>query len=242
MTTEPILTLENVSIGYDPAKAVIENLSFSLMKGEKIALMGANGAGKSTLLKALIGLIPYHSGRIQVKGLNLPSGPAQAATLKAVRAIMGYTFQEVDDQLFMNTVYDDVAFGPRNQGLHEDAVKERVQQALSTVGQLHNSHRPPYKLSGGEKRAVAIATVLSMTPEILLMDEPESGLDGFSRKRLASLLKSLDHAVLFTTHDLTFAKNVADRIILLNDGQIVLEGESHEVLAQTETLEAYHIL
>ncbi len=181
----------------------LNGISFHIGHGESVALVGANGAGKSTLLMHLNGCLAATQG-----ALSIGDYPVTAKNLKAVRRSVGMVFQDPDDQLFMPTVFDDVAFGPLNLGLPEAEVERKVMQALETVGVPHLCKRPPYKLSGGEKRAVAIATVLAMSPDILVMDEPSSSLDPRARRRLIELLKTFEHTKIIATHDLDMAMDL----------------------------------
>jgi len=214
-----IVQADNLSYTYPDGTAGINQISFRITHGESVALVGANGAGKSTLLLHLNGcLIPIQGEMI------IGDSPVNKKSLKAVRRSVGMVFQNSDDQLFMPTVFDDVAFGPINLGMQEAEVEKRVHHALETVGAFHLVHRPPYKLSGGEKRAVAIATVLATSPDILVMDEPTSNLDPVSRRRLIHLLNSFEHTKIIATHDLDMALDVCERTIVLHKGEITADG------------------
>lgn len=214
-----IVQAENLSYTYPDGTTGINNISFKITHGQSVALVGANGAGKSTLLLHLNGcLIPLEGE------MRIGDSPVNKKSLKAVRRSVGMVFQNSDDQLFMPTVFDDVAFGPINLGMQEAEVEKRVRHALETVGALHLIHRPPYKLSGGEKRAVAIATVLATSPDILVMDEPTSNLDPVSRRRLIHLLNSFEHSKIIATHDLDMALDVCERTIVLHKGEITADG------------------
>jgi cobalt/nickel transport system ATP-binding protein len=197
----------------------LNGVSFRITHGESVAVVGANGAGKSTLLLHLNGFLSATHGQVRIGDY-----PVTVKNLKNVRRSVGMVFQEPDDQLFMPTVFDDVAFGPLNLGLPESEVEAKVIQALETVGVPHLRKRPPYKLSGGEKRAVAIATVLAMSPDILVMDEPTSDLDPMSRRRLIDLLKTFRHTKIFATHDLDMALDLCERTIVLHRGRITADG------------------
>jgi cobalt/nickel transport system ATP-binding protein len=202
----------------------LNGVSFHIGHGESVALVGANGAGKSTLLMHLNGCLTATQGVMRIGDY-----PVTAKNLKAVRRTVGMVFQDPDDQLFMPTVFDDVAFGPLNLGLPETEVEQKVMQALETVGVSHLRKRPPYKLSGGEKRSVAIAAVLSMSPDILVMDEPSSSLDPNSRRRLIELLKTFNHTKIIATHDLDMALDLCQRTIILHQGRIMADAPTFEI-------------
>ncbi len=210
---------------------VLKELSFRITHGEAVAVVGANGAGKSTLLLQLTGCLLPTSGEIRVGDL-----PVTRKTLEVVRRAVGMVFQEADDQLFMPTVFDDVAFGPRNLGLAEGEVAARVTDALATVGAAHLPQRPPYRLSGGEKRAVSIATVLAMHPDILVLDEPSANLDPRSRRQLIELLQAFEHTRIIATHDLDLVRQVCTRTLVLYQGRIVADGETDGILSNEELL------
>lgn len=214
-----IVQADNLHHTYPDGNAGINSISFRITHGESVALVGANGAGKSTLLLHLNGCLIPTRGEIQIGDY-----PLSKKNLKTVRRSVGMVFQNPDDQLFMPTVFDDVAFGPINLGMHEAEVEKRVVQALETVGAAHLVNRPPYKLSGGEKRAVAIATVLATSPDILVMDEPSSNLDPISRKRLITLLSTFKHTKIIATHDLDMALDLCERTIVLHKGKITADG------------------
>ncbi|PKM51130.1 MAG: cobalt ABC transporter ATP-binding protein [Firmicutes bacterium HGW-Firmicutes-7] len=220
----------NITFIYPDGHQALKDISFTLSQRESIGIIGANGAGKSTLLLLLLGILFPNEGTISVGGL-----PVTKKTLPHIREKIGLAFQNPDDQLFMTTVYDDVAFGPRNYKLNEDEVEKRVVQALEIVGILHLKTRAPYKLSGGEKRAAAIASVLSMHPDILILDEPTNALDPKSRRRLINLLSTFNHPKIIATHDLDMLFNLCERTIILKDGQIMADGLTTDLLAD-ETL------
>ncbi|RJP96076.1 MAG: ABC transporter ATP-binding protein [Desulfobacteraceae bacterium] len=202
----------------------LNGISFHIGHGESVALVGANGAGKSTLLMHLNGCLTATQGELSIGGY-----PVIAKNLKVVRRSVGMVFQDPDDQLFMPTVFDDVAFGPLNLGFPVAEVERKVTQALETVGVPHLCKRPPFKLSGGEKRAVAIASVLSMSPDILVMDEPSSSLDPRARRRLIELLKTFEHTKIIATHDLDMAMDLCQRTIVLHGGRITADGPTREI-------------
>lgn len=210
---------------YPDGTEALNGVSFRITHGESVALVGANGAGKSTLLLHLNGYLTPTRGEVRIGDV-----PLTRATVVAARRAVGMVFQDADDQLFMPTVYEDVAFGPLNAGLPPDDIEQRVVSALERVGMAHLRNRPPYKLSAGEKRAVAIATVLAMLPDILVMDEPSSHLDPRGRRRLIELLKSFKHTKITATHDLELVVELCSRVIVLDGGKVVAEGSTVELL------------
>ena len=225
-----IVEAKDLHYTYPDGTVGLSGVSFRITHGESVALVGENGAGKSTLLLHLNGFLSAARGEIRVGGY-----PLNSKNLNIVRRAVGMVFQNPDDQLFMPTVFDDVAFGPLNLGLEDSDVKTRVLQALDTVGAAHLKKRPPYKLSQGEKRSVAIATVLAMSPDILVMDEPTSSLDPISRSRLIELLKTFRHTKIIATHDLDMAMDLCERTIVLHEGKITADGPTHK-LFQDEAL------
>jgi len=217
---------------YPDGHEAIRNISFSIRHGESVGIIGANGAGKSTLLMLLMGVVFPSHGEVLIGDVQITK-----KTLPIIRQRLGMVFQDPDDQLFMTTVYDDVAFGPRNYKLSETEVESRVIHALEMVGIAHLEDRAPFKLSGGEKRAAAIASVLSMQPDVLLMDEPTSALDPKSRRRVMGLLRSFEHTKIITSHDMDMVFEICKRIIVIKDGEIAADGNTIEILANPELLE-----
>ena len=209
-----IVEARELAYTYPDGNMALKNISFLITHGESVAIVGANGAGKSTLLMHLNGHLLPGKGSLRVGDF-----PLTKETVHNIRRSVGMVFQDSDDQLFMPTVYDDVAFGPVNMGLPVEVVKERVNSTLETAGVLHLINRPTHRLSGGEKRSVAIATVLSMSPDILVMDEPTSNLDPKARRRLIELLKSFKHTKIIATHDLDMAIDLCERTIIIKDGK-----------------------
>ncbi len=230
------LDVADLCFEYPDGTVALKGVSFRLEHGEAVGLVGANGAGKSTMLLALAGLVLPTGGAVNVGGTILSKG-----TLGEIRRRMGFVFQDPEDQLFMPTVFDDVAFGPLNQGLSVGEVPARVSEALESVGAGHLSDRPTYRLSGGEKRAVAIATTLSMLPDILVMDEPSTGLDPRGRRLLIGLLKKFSHTRLVATHDLDLVLEVCPRTIVLHDGKIAADGPTLEMFRDRSLLERCHL-
>lgn len=227
-----IIEGKNLKYSYPDGQQALKGISFRILHGESVGIVGANGAGKSTLLMHLVGVLFPNEGEISVGGI-----PVTKKTLPFIRQRVGMVFQNPDDQLFMATVYDDVAFGPRNYRLPEEEVEKRVRNSLETVGTLHLIDRPPYRLSGGEKRMVSIATVLAMNPDILVMDEPSSALDPKSRRRLINLLRGFTHTKIIATHDLDMVMELCERTIVLSEGKIVIDGATGEILSNGELMD-----
>ena len=220
-----IVQAENISYTYPDGNKALKNISFLITHGESVAFVGANGAGKSTLLMHLNGHLLPGGGSLRVGDF-----PLTRETVQSIRRSIGMVFQDSDDQLFMPTVFDDVAFGPLNMGLPVEVVKQRVEQTLETVGVLHLINRPTHRLSGGEKRSVAIATVLSMSPDLLVMDEPTSILDPKARRRLIELLQSFKHTKIIATHDLDMVLDLCERTIIIREGEVAADGKSIDIL------------
>lgn len=228
-----IVELKDLHYRYPDGNPALDGISFRITHGETVAIVGANGAGKSTLLLHLNGCLIPETGTVRVGDF-----PLTRKTLDHVRRTVGMVFQDPDDQLFMPSVFEDVAFGPLNLGLPPEDVMERVNAALTTVGALHLKDRPPYRLSGGEKRSVAIASVLSMSPSILVMDEPTSNLDPKSRRQLIQLLKTFEHTIIVATHDLDMVLDLCARTIVLKKGRVAADGPSIDILQNAELLDA----
>lgn len=225
--------LRNLHYTYPDGMEAVRGVNLQIHHGEAVAIVGANGAGKSTLLTLLVGILFPTKGEIRIG-----ETPLTKKTLPLIRQRIGYTFQNPDNQLFMTKVYDDVAFGPRNYQIEEPEVERRVVKALGTVGSIHLINRASYKLSGGEKRSVAIASVLSMEPDILIMDEPTAALDPKSRRRLIELLKGFSHTKIIATHDLDMALELCERTIVVKEGSIVSDGPSLELLSNAKLMES----
>ena len=225
------IDVNDVSFAYDNSGRVLENISLHVGEHESVGVIGANGAGKSTLLKLLVGLCMPATGEIRIEEV-----PVRKDTLSIIREKIGYVFQDSDSQLFMSTVREDVAFAPVNYGLPEDEVARRVDNALAMVNATHLADRPVYKLSGGEKKLVSIATILSMTPDIILMDEPTIALDPRNRRNLISVLNSFEHLKIIASHDLDFVRQVCSRVIFVSDGRIIYDGNPQDILDNEEYL------
>ena len=233
-TENKILCADQVTVVGTGGVNILDGVSFTLTAGEKVALIGENGAGKSTLLMSLVGITPIESGNVHVNQIEL-----NKKNLAKIRAETGVVFQNPDDQLFMPKVYDDIAFGPRNLGIAEDEINVRIDTVLEKLGISHLRERMTGRLSGGEKRRIAIATVLVMNPSVLLFDEPSSFLDPKSRRLLIKELLSLQYTQFIATHDLDLALEVCDRVIVLQNGKIQAEGTVKEILTNQELLEKF---
>lgn len=226
------IELKEVSFSYPDGQQALDNISFILGHGEAVGVVGANGAGKSTLLSILTGILFPQKGSVRVGDL-----PVNKKTLTEIRRSVGLVFQEPDDQLFMTSVYDDVAFGPRNYRLDEEEVNIRVMRALEETGIAHLKDRPPYKLSGGEKRLAAIAAIISMEPDILIMDEPTASLDPKARRKVMKIIQGFNHTKIITSHDLDMIMDICDRTIVLKNGKIAADGKTRELLRDEELMD-----
>jgi len=231
-----IVETENLEFAYPDGTAALRGVSFRITHGESVALIGANGAGKSTLLLHLNGCLVPAKGSVRVGDF-----PVTRKTLPAIRRSVGMVFQDADDQLFMPTVYEDVAFGPLNLGLPPEEVDKRVMDVLARVGLAHLKDKPPYRLSEGQKRSAAIATVLSMSPDILVIDEPSSNLDPLSRRNLINLLKTFSHTKIIATHDLDMILDLCERTIILREGRVAADGKTLELLRNDRLMEESHL-
>ncbi len=226
----PLIEIDSLSYSYPDGTQALESIRLSVMPGEKIALVGANGAGKSTLLLHLNGVLSGE-GSIRIGGL-----PLEKKNIGRIRAMVGLVFQNPDDQLFSSTVYEDVAFGPIHQGYDDAAIKEKVSDALSAVHMSGFTDRNPYHLSSGQKKRIAIATVLSMQPEVLAFDEPSAGLDPRARRELIELLEELPQTMVIATHDLELARSLAPRTVLMNAGRVIKDGKTDVILGDSDLL------
>jgi len=225
-----IVELNDVHFQYPDGTEALKGITFRIIHGESVGIAGANGMGKTTLLLNLSGQLIPTQGEIAIGEVTLGR-----KTKQEIRKKVGFVFQRADDQLFMPTVYEDVAFGPINLGLSEEKVEERVKGALDMVGCFHLRNRPPHRLSEGQKRAVAIATVMAMDPDILVMDEPASNLDPKSRRQLINLLKGFKHTKIIASHDLDLIQDVCKRCIIIREGKVAADGPTEEILSD-ETL------
>ena len=227
----PVLDVHGLAFAYPDGHQALFGVDLHVHRGERVALLGPNGAGKTTLVLHLNGIHTAGAGTVSVSGL-----PVEKANLAEIRRRVGIVFQDPDDQLFMGTVRADVAFGPANLGIKGEELDRRVMHALEQVGMAEFVDRPPHHLSFGQRRRVAVATVLVMEPEILVLDEPSSNLDPAARRELAEILRGLPVTLLMVTHDLPYALELCDRAVILDGGRIVADGGTAEVLADADLL------
>lgn len=226
-----LLELKKLGHVYPDGTVALSEVSLRVTHGECVAIIGANGAGKSSLLLHLNGCLVASTGEVRVGDF-----PVTKATLPQVRRTVGMIFQDPDDQLFMPTVLEDVAFGPLNLGLPPTDAEQRSREALAQVGAWHLRDKPPYRLSGGEKKRVAIATVLSMSPDILVMDEPTSGLDPCGRRQVMALIKAFHHTRIIASHDLDMVAEICERTVILHEGRIAADKASSEIFGDEALL------
>lgn len=226
------IDVQNVSFGYESGKEILKDISFHGGENDAIGLVGANGVGKSTLLKLLVGLNTEYTGSIRVEEI-----PVEKDMLPQIREKIGYVFQDSDSQLFMSTAYQDIAFAPRNYGFPEEEVEKRVNYALEMTGITHLKDKQIFKMSGGEKKLVSIATILSMTPDIILMDEPSIALDPRNRRNLIHILNSFEHLKIIASHDLDMILETCNRTILMANGRIIRDGLTKDILTDQKLLE-----
>ncbi|MDI3405072.1 ABC transporter ATP-binding protein [Streptomyces sp. B-S-A6] len=232
----PSLEVAGLAYAYPDGHQALFGVDFRIGRGERVALLGPNGAGKTTLVLHLNGILTAGAGTVSVAGL-----PVGKRHLAEVRRRVGIVFQDPDDQLFMPTVREDVAFGPAAAGLRGAELEARVREALEQVGMAEFADRPPHHLSFGQRRRVAVATVLAMGPEILVLDEPSSNLDPASRRELADILRSLDVTVLMVTHDLPYALELCPRSLVLSEGAIAADGPTRDILADENLMRAHRL-
>lgn len=228
---DPIIEISQLSFHYPDGKLALNEISLNVSPGEKVAIVGPNGAGKSTLLLHLNGIFEG-KGQVLINGLEVKKN-----NLGQIRAWVGVVFQNPDDQLFSPTVFEDVAYGPIYQGVDKQGVREKVHEALAAVHMTEYAERNPYHLSSGEKKRIAIATVLSMEPQILIFDEPTAGMDPRARGELIELLHELPQTILIATHDLLLVEQLTPRTVLLNQGRIVADGLTAAILNDEVLLE-----
>lgn len=227
-----MIEIKNLTVIYPDGTKAVDDVSFTIGDGESVALVGANGAGKTTLLLSLVGIVPIHSGTVAADGTVL-----SRKTVSEIRRKIGMVFQNPDDQLFMPMIFDDVAFGPRNYGMSEAEVKDRVDAALCALGIAHLRGKSSLKLSGGEKRMAAVATVLAMAPSAVIFDEPTAFLDPKARRNLIGVLNGLPHGKLIATHDMTFAQEVCSRVIVIKKGRVFADGSPEVILHDVRLME-----
>jgi cobalt/nickel transport system ATP-binding protein len=228
-----LLAVDNLTFNYPDGHAALYDVSIGIEAGEKVALVGPNGAGKSTLMLHFNGIL-QGQGQIKVAGM-----PVEKKTLPLIRAKVGMVFQNPDDQLFSPTVFEDVAFGPLHMCLDEDEVRSRVDEALAQVGMTQYSQRLSHHLSVGEKKRIAIATVLAMRPEILVLDEPSAGLDPRARRSLIELLRQMPLTMLVSTHDMRLVQDLLPRMVIMDQGYVVADGPTEALLADPDLLEKH---
>lgn len=228
-----IIEIRGLDFLYPDGTHAVKGINFDLFQGDSVAIIGRNGAGKSTLLLHLNGLLTG-------KGvLNIIDKPVCQENIDFIRQKVGFVFQDPPDQLFMPTVYEDVAFGPRNLGWSKERIERQVEYALGEVGLRDKKKHLSHHLSLGEQKRVSIATVLSMSPEILVLDEPSSNLDSASRRHLIELLRGLKVSKIIATHDLEMVLDICRRVVLLDNGMVVVDGETEKILSDKELLESY---
>ena len=231
--SDPALLVSCLTHTYPDGHRALAGVDLCVERGERVAILGPNGAGKTTLVLHLNGILTATSGTVTVGGLVVAK-----PNLTSIRQRVGIVFQDPDDQLFMPTVREDVAFGPHNLGLRGDELASRVDEALDAVGMRDCADRAPHHLSFGQRRRVAVATVLAMRPEVLVLDEPSSNLDPAARRELADILVSLPVTTVLVTHDLPYALQLCPRSIVLNEGRVTAEGATGEILADTALMAA----
>jgi len=230
-----MIRFENVSFEYERGSRVIDNMSFSIGDGEAVGLIGANGAGKSTVMKLLLGLVSG-TGRILVDDVEVSRN-----NLGKVREKLGFVLQNSDNQMFMPTVFEDMMFAPLNYMVSREDAEKRVDAVLDRLGLQYLKHKYNHKISGGEKRMAAIATILAMEPEAILMDEPTSALDPYNRRVVINTIRDLKQTKIITSHDLDMILDTCDRVILINEGKVVADGDASVILHDKELLEANHM-
>lgn len=231
-----LLAVRGLAYAYPDGRQALYGVNLSIDRGERVALLGPNGAGKTTLALHLNGILAAGAGSVSVAGL-----PVTKSNLTEIRRRVGLVFQDPDDQLFLPTVAQDVAFGPANLGLRGAELQQRVDEALTLVGLPEVADRVPHHLSFGQRRRVAVATVLAMRPDLLVLDEPTSNLDPAARRELAEVLTRLDTTMLMVTHDLPYALQLCPRSVILADGVIVADGPTQELLADAALLARHRL-
>jgi cobalt/nickel transport system ATP-binding protein len=239
MTVPAALKITGLHFAYPDGREALRGVDLTLAPGERVALLGPNGAGKTTLVLHLNGILHGGAGRVEISGLPVTPGDRKAIT--EIRRRVGVVFQDPDDQLFMPTVAEDVAFGPANLGVRGDELAARVDEALAAVGMAEHRGQVPQHLSFGQRRRVAVATVLAMRPEILVLDEPSSNLDPASRRELAEIIESLPVTALMVTHDLPYALELCPRSVILDAGRIVADGPTGDLLTDRDLMASHRL-
>ena len=232
----PVLDVRDLAFAYPDGHQALFGVDLQVQRGERVAVLGPNGAGKTTLVLHLNGILQPGAGTVSVSGL-----PVVKDNLAEIRRRVGIVFQDPDDQLFMGSVRDDVAFGPRNLGVRGAELDRQVMIALDMVGMADFADRPPHHLSFGQRRRVAVATVLVMEPEIIVLDEPSSNLDPASRRELADILTGLDVTLMMVTHDLPYALQLCPRAIVLSDGIVAAEGSTFDILTDDALMKSHRL-
>ncbi|HEU4349750.1 MAG TPA: ABC transporter ATP-binding protein [Actinoplanes sp.] len=233
------LRIQGLHYAYPDGSPALNGVDLAVAPGERVALLGPNGAGKTTLVLHLNGILHGGSGTVEISGTRVE--PRDRGRLAEIRRRVGIVFQDPDDQLFMPTVAEDVAFGPANLGIRGADLRTRVDEALAAVDMSAHRDQVPHHLSFGQRRRVAVATVLAMRPEILVLDEPSSNLDPASRRELAAIVRSLPVTVLMVTHDLPYALELCPRAVILDRGRIVADGNTRDVLVDEDLLRAHRL-
>ncbi len=232
----PTIAATGLSFAYPDGTPALADVDIHVHPGERVALLGPNGAGKTTLILHMNGILLPQHGTVHVSGLEL-----RPDTVLDIRRRVGVVFQDPDDQLFMPTVRQDVAFGPQNLGVDGEDLEDRISHAMEAVGVAELESRPPNHLSFGQKRRVAIAGVLAMEPEILILDEPTSNLDPASRRELADILRRLEITQLIVTHDLPYALEMCPRAIILDEGRVVADGPTRDLLSDEAFMKSHRL-
>lgn len=226
-----MIVFKDVSFSYEPGIPVLDGMSFEIAEGETVGIIGANGMGKSTMLKVLLGLLP-HEGEVLVKGV-----PVCKKNLAEIRKTLGFVLQSSDNQMFMPTVFDDMMFGLLNYGMSKPDAEKRVDEVLETLGLMKLKNKYNHKISGGEKRMAAIATVLAMQPEAIIMDEPSVSLDPYNRRAVINVINTLPQTKLIASHDLEMIRETCTRVLLLGGGRVAASGKTDEILSNEALLE-----
>lgn len=230
-----MIEFKDVSFSYEKSNPVIKNLSFKIEKGESVGLIGANGAGKSTIMKLLLGLV-FGEGTILIDGLEMNKD-----NLSEIRKKLGFVLQNSDNQMFMPTVFEDMMFAPLNYGMSKEDAERKVDLILERLNLSYLKNRYNHKISGGEKRMAAIATILAMEPEAVLMDEPTSALDPYNRRIVINTINEMEETKIITSHDLDMILDTCNRVILISGGTLIADGPSDVILKDKELLEANHL-